>query len=231
MLRIVIVDNDEDRGEMLSQLYCKNGATSAASAPCHTSVRRFIKRHKPNVILMFHPLSSPHCLSYLSQARETGALIVSVVPSSGSISRLIESVSDSVFPLEEVLALKEGFLPILEGLVARMKFEGSGRNGYRFKKLFADIDRGAVYYGDTRLPLSPIEYQIMCLLVMQNGVPIDKREIVRQVWGSQSLGSRTVLTHISNLRRRLRKHSPQYEIECTRDGYCLVERKRRMRGR
>lgn len=229
MLRIVIVDEDEERGEFLSQLYRTNGATSAASATCRTSVRRFIKRHRPNVILMLHPLSGPYCLSYLSQARQTGAYIVSAVPEGASISRLIESVSDTVFPLEEILALKESFLAILEGLLTRSRFEGAGRNGYRFNRLFADIDRGAVYYGETAVPLSPIEYQILCLLVMQRGEPIDKREIMKQVWGTAAPTSRTLLTHISNLRKRLREHCPEYEIVSEPEGYRIAARPRRGR--
>lgn len=223
MLRVFIVDTDEVRAEKLSEIYRKNGAASASAVPYKASIKRYLKRHKPDIILMIHPFSGPFCLSYMAQAKQCGSMIVSALPKETQPMRLVDALSDLVFPLDEVISLGESFIQILENKASELKFEGSGRKGYRFKNLFADTERGFIYCGGKQLPLTPIEYQILCLLIIQDGGIVEKRDLKRQIWGISSLGTRTLESHLCNLRKKLRKASKnKYSIYSVRGVGCQL---------
>lgn len=222
MLRILIVDSNETRAKKLAEKYRKGNGCTAAVAAATGSIRRYLKRHNSNILLIFHSIPVQKGLNYMAQAKQHNCYVVSVLEDQSRPTRMIDALSDLMFTIDEVLALKDGFVKILENRLSRLKFEGSGRKGYRYKNLFADTDRGFIYFAEKRLPLTPIEYQILCLLIINSGKIVEKKEIIRQIWGMANYSSRTLETHIRNLRKKLKAETREYDIVCYRSKGCQL---------
>lgn len=223
MLKILIVDSDERRAEKLAEEYRRGNDCSAAVALPTGSIRRYLKRHNSNVLLLFHSVPVQKGLTFMAQAKQHNCYVVSVIENQARPTRMIDALSDLIFTVDEVMALGNSFVKILEDRVSKLKFEAAGRKGYRYHNLFADTDRGFIYFGDKRLPLTPTEYQILCLLIIHGGEIVDKKEIIRQIWGATSYSSRSLETHIRNLRKKLRAETKKYDIICHRSKGCQLK--------
>ena len=58
--------------------------------------------------------------------------------------------------------------------------------------------------GETVLPLTPKEFEILQLLISHPGLVLSRGQIQDQVWGIEDLGeTRTVDVHIRTLRQKL----------------------------
>jgi len=75
---------------------------------------------------------------------------------------------------------------------------------YYFDRLMIDTSSHIVQSSDQEVNLSPKEYQILLMLVENQGRIISREEFLHEVWGYQYYkGARTVDTHINRLREKL----------------------------
>lgn len=77
--------------------------------------------------------------------------------------------------------------------------------------------------GGRKLPLTPIEFSLLESLVASHGRTLSRQVLLEKIWGSDFVGSsRTVDSHVRNLRRKLQGSAMR--IEAVRSvGFKLVE--------
>ena len=88
------------------------------------------------------------------------------------------------------------------------------------------IDRGArsVTRRGTLVPLAPMEYELLIALLARHGAVVSRTELMRTVWGyDESIVSRTVDTHVVELRRKLEDDpsKPRHILTVRKAGYRL----------
>lgn len=67
-----------------------------------------------------------------------------------------------------------------------------------------EADARRAWFGDTELQLAPKEYDLLALLVKEEGKVVSRDQIMKEVWGSRWMSSsKTLDMHISVLRRKL----------------------------
>jgi len=72
---------------------------------------------------------------------------------------------------------------------------------------FVRIDIGArrAWFGDIELHLAPKEFDLLALLVREEGKVVPRDQIMKEIWGTRWMSStKTLDMHISVLRRKLR---------------------------
>jgi two-component system KDP operon response regulator KdpE len=80
-----------------------------------------------------------------------------------------------------------------------------------------DMSRRLVTVGDNQVSLTPIEYEILRLLLQNAGKVLTHRQLLRQVWGTAYESEMHILrVNISNLRRKI-------EPDPSRPHYLLTE--------
>ena len=87
-----------------------------------------------------------------------------------------------------------------------------------------EIDRGArvVRRGGREIPLTPKEFDLLLALVDREGDVASRVDLMAEVWGySAAVLSRTVDTHVAELRRKLELDSsePKHIITVRKVGY------------
>jgi two-component system, OmpR family, KDP operon response regulator KdpE len=92
-------------------------------------------------------------------------------------------------------------------------------------ELKIDLERRLVTMAGRAVPLTPIEYGLLCLLARHQGKLLTHSAILREVWGpARTQESNYLHVHISHLRRKLEPDPvrPRYLLTQAGVGYRLV---------
>ncbi len=73
-------------------------------------------------------------------------------------------------------------------------------------KISIDEGRNEIVFGDKRITVSRLEWELLRALV-KSGKTISREDLIENVWGKKSLvDTRTVDQHVARLRRKLPAH-------------------------
>jgi len=94
----------------------------------------------------------------------------------------------------------------------------------RFGDVVVDPSTRTVRRDGSEVSLRPKEFDLLCALLARNGELATRLDLLREVWGyDDSVMSRTVDTHIAELRRKLERDpsSPRHILTVLKVGYRL----------
>jgi two-component system, OmpR family, alkaline phosphatase synthesis response regulator PhoP len=122
-----------------------------------------------------------------------------------------------------------GLLELLarvEALLRRTRVGGTGtedvRKVHRFGVIEVDPASRTVRRASQTVELAPKEFDLLLALLRARGAVVSRLQVMREVWGySAAVVSRTVDTHIAELRRKLEENpsSPRHIITVRKTGY------------
>ena len=125
------------------------------------------------------------------------------------------------FALRELLARVEALLRRARAVSERQAPAG----GFRFGDVAVDPATRVVTRAGRPVPLRPKEYDLLGALIRRRGGVVARHELLREVWGyHESVLSRTLDTHVGELRRKLEQDpgAPQYILTVRKTGYRLA---------
>jgi DNA-binding response OmpR family regulator len=103
-----------------------------------------------------------------------------------------------------------GLLELLARVEALLRRKAPAALHDRFGEIEIDRSTRAVTRGGIVVELAPKEYELLIALVDRQGAVVARLELLRHVWGaSDSVITRTIDTHIAELRRKL-EHDPAH---------------------
>jgi len=117
-----------------------------------------------------------------------------------------------------------GLLELLARVEALLRRKSPPPGVVRFGSI--EIDRAArtIAREGQVVDLAPKEYDLLLALLDRNGAAVSRLELMRQVWGySDSVITRTIDTHIAELRRKLERDAanPEHILTVRKVGYRL----------
>jgi DNA-binding response OmpR family regulator len=89
-----------------------------------------------------------------------------------------------------------------------------------------DLATRSVTRAGNDVELAPKEYELLVALVSRRGAVVSRLELMREVWGySDAVISRTIDTHVAELRRKLEADpaAPRHILTVRKVGYRLKE--------
>jgi DNA-binding response OmpR family regulator len=95
-----------------------------------------------------------------------------------------------------------------------------------FGGVTVDIGARIVTRDGVEVALAPMEFDLLVALLRRRGAVASRRELLQEVWGhSADVVSRTVDTHIAELRRKLEDDpsAPEYIVTVRKAGYRLQD--------
>jgi two-component system alkaline phosphatase synthesis response regulator PhoP len=117
----------------------------------------------------------------------------------------------------------------IEALLRRAKADTNGATGpcvHRFGAIEVDPLARAVMKRGEVVSLAPMEFELLLALLQRRGAIASRQELLREVWGhSADVVSRTVDTHVAELRRKLEDDpaQPRHILTVRKSGYRLQE--------
>lgn len=122
-----------------------------------------------------------------------------------------------------------GLLELLARVEALLRRTQAGRPAgsnamgtQRFGAIEVDPAARTVLRGSQLVELSPKEFDLLLALLRARGAVVSRLQLMREVWGySAAVVSRTVDTHIAELRRKLEENpaAPRHIITVRKTGY------------
>jgi DNA-binding response OmpR family regulator len=126
------------------------------------------------------------------------------------------------FALRELLARVEALLRRARA-ASEQRAEPGG--GFRFGDIAVDPTTRVVTRAGRPVPLRPKEFDLLAALLRRGGGVVGRSELLREVWGyHESVLSRTLDTHVGELRRKLEQDpaAPRYILTVRKTGYRLA---------
>ena len=112
----------------------------------------------------------------------------------------------------------------IEALLRRTRHPS--RKSFRFGDIEVDGDRRTVLRDGAAVTLTPMEFDLLVALLKRGGAVASRVELLQEVWGhSAAVLTRTVDTHIAELRRKLERDpaAPEFILTARKAGYRLSQ--------
>jgi DNA-binding response OmpR family regulator len=211
MNTILIVEDHEDVSLMLSETLTDAGYKVKSVNTGIDGINE-IKHNQYDLILLDIMLpykSGDEILKEVRTFSDVPVIIISAKDMVGTKIDLLRLGADDYitkpFDLGEVVARVESNLRRTHKQVQESKV-------YRYKDMVLDDSTKRVTVNDIEMDLTATEYSILEMLLKHIGKVFTKANIYESIWQDEYLGDdNAVKTHISNLRNKLKKVSPNEE--------------------
>ena len=227
MTRVLIVEDNHDlafglRNNLEIEGYAVDVAADGAGGLAAA------RRHPPDVVLLDLMLPGMDGYRVLRQLREEGfAMPVLILTARGEEADKVlgfrlgaDDYVTKPFGVLELLARVEALLRRSRGRAA-----GASHPQQRFGDVEVDLSTRSVRRGGQEVALTPMEFDLLVALLDRKGAVISRMELLTQVWGhSSAVLTRTVDTHIGELRRKLEQDpsTPRHILTVRKAGYRLA---------
>ncbi len=229
MTHILIVEDNTGLAEGLRDNLELEGF-DVTIAPDGRSALADVERQAPDLIILDLMLPPPELDGYhvLRKLREDGLGVpILILTARGEEADKVRGfrigADDYVtkpFGLMELIARVDALLRRARGTVTRQ--ESALPNRIVFSDVSVFPKRRVVFRGEKQIDLRPKEFDLLIALVAQDGNAISRKELLQEVWGyGAGTASRTVDTHIGELRRKLEKDpsAPEHILTVRKSGY------------
>jgi DNA-binding response OmpR family regulator len=195
--------------------------------------RALVHNHHPDLVildLMLPDTDGYHLLRGLRDAGDqTPVLILTALGEEADKVRGFRFGADDYvtkpFGLMELLARIDALLRRAQRAVGTAPSSNGGtvRDAtLAFADVRIDVSTRTVTRAAVEVPLRPREFDLLAALVDRDGQVVSRLDLLREVWGyDDSVMSRTVDTHIAELRRKLERDPahPEHILTVLKTGY------------
>jgi two-component system, OmpR family, response regulator MtrA len=204
--RVLIVDDDPALAEMLSIVLATEGFDSRVCSRGDEALEE-VRGYQPDVVLLDIMLPGKDGVEVCREVRaESGVPIVMLTARSDTVDVVVglESGADDY--------VVKPFKP--KELVARLRArvrrtEPAGAEHLRVGDLEIDVPGHQVLRGDTELPLTPLEFDLLTCLARRPRQVFTREQLLEQVWGYRHASdTRLVNVHVQRLRSKV-EHDPE----------------------
>lgn len=165
------------------------------------------RRDKPSLVLLDVMLPGIDGLEVCRRVRaESNVPIIMLTARVEELDRVVGlevGADDYVTKPFSLLELRARILAVL-------KRAGGAKSVYRYAEVEVDLDNYVIRHGDVAERLSNREQELLKYLIEHRGKVLDREELLSAIWKySPGVTTRTVDTHILNVRKKLRDDAGQ----------------------
>ena len=206
MAFVLIVEDDVELNA-ITKVYLEHGGFETVSAYTYAQAESEIDHNKFDIILldlMLPDQGGENLCKKIRKKTDCSIIFISCIDEKETIMHAFESGGDDymVKPVDyDILVAK------MNSMIRRTNLPNENNNILRFKQFYIDIDKHQVVRtvkNDSEVDLSPIEYKLICNISHNKENIVLYEDLYSSVWGNDSCGDvRTVMVHISNLRKKI----------------------------
>lgn len=225
MEKILIVEDDPDLRGGLDRLFAREGFRSVSTGSGEAAVS-LVSSERPDLILLDLGLPDISGLDVCAKVREMGfagpIVILTVRDQMGDlISGLDQGADDYIkkpFHRQELVARVRAHL-------RRSRQSETARRLVEAGQVKIDLASETVWKGDHEVEVTSTEFEILRMLIAERGRTVTRERLLAAIWSAQAGStSRTIDTHIGNLRKKLEADPshPRLIVTVHGHGYRLV---------
>ncbi|MCG9751709.1 response regulator transcription factor [Vibrio brasiliensis] len=213
MSRILLIEDDQLVGEGFSQYLTEEGFECQWLSDSKNVEKHWIQA---DLVILDRQLPEGDSLAWLPRWLMIKAIPVIVLTAKVDVEQRIEGLMAGA---KDYVVKPFSHQELLARIHAQLRPLGDSKLCY--KNLQIDLSKRIITSDGKELSLKPKEFQLLLLLVQNQGRAFHRDELLNKVWGFQAFPStRTVDNHILHLRQKL----PTLDIETIHGvGYRLSE--------
>ena len=228
MTHILLIEDNPGFADGLRQNLEFDGYRVTVAADVAASARA-IAADPPDLIILDLMLPDGNGYDVLRTIRERDS--VTPVLLLTALSEEAHKVRGFRLGADDYVTKPFGLLELLARIESLLRRSASGSFAVvrlppvRFGDVQVDRDHRKVTRAGAVVPLTPKEYALLAALIARNSAVVAREELLREVWGyDPEVVSRTLDTHLAELRRKLEKdpHHPKHILTLPKQGYRLV---------
>jgi len=225
---ILLIEDNPGFAEGLRQNLEFDGYRVTVAADVASSARA-LAADPPNLIILDLMLPDGNGYDVLRTIRERDS--VTPVLLLTALSEEAHKVRGFRLGADDYVTKPFGLLELLARIESLLRRSASGSFAVvrlppvRFGDVQVDRDHRKVTRAGAVVQLTPKEYALLAALIARNSAVVAREELLREVWGyDPEVVSRTLDTHLAELRRKLEKdpHHPRHILTLPKQGYRLV---------
>lgn len=225
MGRILIVEDNADLAEGIAFNLKLEGHETLVAPDGVKGVEAF-RTFDPELVLLDLMLPGMDGYDVLRQIRGQGPRVPVIILSARAEEA--DKVRGFKLDADQYVTKPFGILELIERVAALLRRSNSTpRAGlHKIGNVSVDTDRRVVRKDDTAVSLSPKAYELLVALLRRRGAVASRNDLLREVWGYGAfVVSRTVDTHIAELRRKIEDDAADPKIVMTvwKVGYRIGE--------
>lgn len=233
--KVMLVEDDSDIREIL-QLYLQKEGYHIIHAEDGTTALRLLDEKKPDIIILDVVLPGMDGFEVCRLLRQkTNIPILFLSSKEDEIDKILghkiggDDYVTKPFSPALVLAKVQGHLRRNRHIAGHTSSKEEKANEViEYRGLRIDKESCVVKTNGSPVLLSAKEYQLLCLLAEHPNRVFSVDDLFELIWGEESLGdNRTVMVHISNLRKKIEPVSdkPMYIVTVRGMGYKFISHK------
>lgn len=222
MATIYIVEDDVNIRE-IETFALKNSGYNVFDFECAKDFNKKLDENMPDLILLDIMLPDMDGLSILKNLRnrvETKNIPVILVSAKTSEMDRVKGLDIGA---DDYLCKPFGVMELISRVKALLRRSTSSENQkfLSIHDIFMNDEKRSVYIKDQVIELTYKEYELLKLLMINNGIVLTRETLMEKVWGTDFEGeSRTLDMHIKTLRQKL-KDAGNYIKTIRNVGYML----------
>jgi len=213
--RVLVVDDETSIRRYLRAVLGAQGFTIHEASTGQEAVNDVVLYH-PDIIILDLGLPDIDGVEVTRRLREwsqTPIIVLSVREAENDKVAALDAGADDYL----TKPFSTGELMARIRVALRRASKGSDEPVFQVGKLKMDVSRRIVTVDENEVSLTPIEYEILRLLLQNAGKVLTHRQLLMQVWGTAYESEMHILrVNISNLRRKI-------ESDPSRPHYLLTE--------
>ena len=207
MKKILVVD-DEAKIRMLIKKYAQFEGYSVEEASNGLDAVRIAEKNKFELIIMDIMMPELDGFSACREIRKFSDVPIIMLSARGEeydkINGFELGIDDYVV---KPFSPKELLLRV-NAILKRYKNDVQKNEVYTFEGLKVDFLARIVYIDNTRIELSPKEYELLFYMIANKNIALSREKLICEVWGYDFYGDdRTLDTHIKLLRKSLGEYA------------------------
>jgi DNA-binding response OmpR family regulator len=223
--RVLVIEDNADLAQGIAYNLTLEGYDVRIAPDGRTGLDDAV-RWRPDIVLLDLMLPGLDGFEVLRALRAGGSRTPVIILS----ARAEESDKVRGFKLDadQYVTKPFGVLELLERVAALLRRKGHQpprEESLSFGDVRIDLARHTVAKAGREVALPPKAYELLLALVRRRGAVISRHELLREVWGyGASVVSRTVDTHVAELRRKLEDDpaTPRHILTVWKIGYRLA---------
>ena len=216
---LVLVVEDEPQMRRLLRLTLSNAGYQVVEAETGDDGLARAAARNPDVVLLDLALPDQDGLSVAARLREWSKAPIIVLSARGREEDKVAALDQGA---DDYLTKPFGVGELLARIRVALRHAATASRGtseLTAGELRVDFARRQVFVGKEEIHLTPIEYKLLLLLAQNSGRVVTHRQLLREVWGPNSVEHTHYLrVYMGQLRHKLEKNPSRPEYLVTEPG-------------
>lgn len=215
--KLLLVSEDINSSKKIKHNLLKKAMYNIGIVSTGTEALKWVENEQPDLVIIDFLLPDLNGIEVCKEIRKTSLVPIFLISSETDAEAILSSyeagINDHIIkPFDETILTTKIYANLKRDWKTRTE-QVSPAKHFTYKNLEIDLTNYAVKVNGEAISLIAKELKILLLLTENPNMIFSAEQLYKNIWGTDSFGdARTVMVHISNLRKKIEENpsNPEY---------------------